>query len=232
MDQTHRHKNESEEHLSQDPQKKTMHIPMMFTRPSYVAPENVLSHLYGEWSVWHSDLYKSSPSNQMLVNLSPSSQFQVSEKKNMGPLLLEKKWAGEYDVISSQCFGTLAHGFEPWCTSYIRVNRLDIEHIVVSLLGIGFDEAYFSRRRPIHLSFKVQLDIIGKDDIYLSIDNSDLQEIINTRLPEKGSSSYHLIRSVRINQPQVNIPLSTFLFTQVLGSCISLFFHDKMCHPP
>jgi len=205
---------------------------MMFTRPFSLAPENVLSHMYGEWSVWHSDLYKSLPSNQMLVNLSPSFHFQVSEKKNMGPLLFEKKWLGEYEVVSSQCFGTFAQGFEPWCTSQIRVNRLDIEQIVVSFFGIGFDEAYFSRRQPIDFSFNVKLDIIGKDDIYLSLENSDLQEIVNTRVPEKGSSSYHLVRSVRINQPQVNIPLSTFLFTQVLGSCISLFFHDKMCHPP
>jgi hypothetical protein len=57
----------------------------------------------------------------------------------------------------------------------------------------------------------------GMDDIYL-------QSI------KRNDDCFHIVRSVRINEPSVDIPISTFLITQIVGTILGHVINQVLFH--
>lgn len=186
---------------------------------------------YGEWSVWHSNLPKFMGPNKIMVNLFPHDELQISHKKFLGPFLYEKKWRGNYTVDS------VDSPYSPDSPNHLVNNTLvhiqfhEMERYPVSLFGIGVDEIpLVMTRQPDVSALKMDLNIVHNNDMYLTVPNSQLQKFLRRSLPLDKTTSYHLVRSIYNDQPKVNVPISTFIATQLLGTLMGYVIHDRMCH--
>ena len=95
--------------------------------------------------------------------------------------------------------------------NYRTVIRFDsYRNYLLSIYGVGMD-GYFSSeyKKCADIKTILHLYIIKPNDLYLC----------NER------ECYHLVKSIRINEPQINVPISTFVFTQLLGVCLTQLFH-------
>lgn len=213
---------------------------------------------YGEWSVWHSNLPQFMGPNKIMVNLFPHDEVQISHKKYLGPLLYEKKWTGRYTLSDPGCAlvdpwapveSTTATAvvvdprisldpavpagpdWKPVCESVVDIEFSEIAHFLVSFFGIGVDELVpLTVTKSDSTRLQMELNIVGSNDIYLTAHNQQLDRFLRRPLPLGKMTSYHLVRSVQNDQPKVNVPISTFVVTQLLGTLIGYLIHDTMCH--
>lgn len=210
---------------------------------------------YGEWSVWYSNLPKFMGPNKIMVNLFPHDEIQISHKKYLGPFLYEKKWSGKYTLSEtpmspvppmSSATGTALNNLEnpmasssattmveetPVCESIVDIEFSEIAHFLVSFFGIGVDElAPLTVTKSESSRVRMELQIVGSNDIFLVVENQQLHPFLRRPLPLNKTTSYHLVRSVQNDQPKVNVPISTFIVTQLLGTLMGYFIHDQMCH--
>lgn len=206
---------------------------MTFLAFSFI-PEQLLSHLYGEWSVWHSNLPHFVGPNKIMVNLYPQNCLEVKMKEYVGPCLYEKKWIGSYRLTNIGCetngLSNFPDDFQTVCSSGVDISFTEIVHSMVSLFGIGVDEVPVPIKKAKCTNISMKLSIVGRDDMYLTVSNRELKDFITRRLPLEKHTSYHLVRSIYNDQPKVNTPFSTFIVTQLLGTLIGYWMHDKMCH--
>jgi len=190
---------------------------------------------YGEWSVWHSNLPQFMGPNKIMVNLFPHDELQISHKKFLGPFLYEKKWTGRYTLDSNHnkdvSLPSSMNGWKPVCEGVVHLAFCEMERYPVSLFGIGIDEIPLPMTtRPDSSLLTMDLSIVGNDDMYLTVSNAELQKFLRRALPVDKTTSYHLVRSIQNDQPKVNVPISTFIATQLLGTLMGYVVHDRMCH--
>lgn len=201
---------------------------------------------YGEWSVWHSNLPQFMGPNKIMVNLFPHDEFQISHKKYLGPILYEKKWTGKYTLVDPWAptktkttvvvdpgvsLDRPGPDWKPVCESVVDIEFTEIAHFLVSFFGIGVDEFVpLTVTKSDSTKLQMELNIVGSNDIYLTVQNQQLHPFLRRPLPVGKMTSYHLVRSVQNDQPKVNVPISTFIVTQLLGTLIGYFMHDTMCH--
>jgi len=205
---------------------------------------------YGEWSVWYSNIPKFMGPNKLMVNLFPHDEVQISQKKYFGPFLYEKKWSGNYTLSESlptvatttaTATTTALETIEPSssistvegtpvCENIVDIEFSEIAHFLVSFFGIGVDELTpLTVTKSDSSRVQMELQIVGSNDIFLTVQNQQLHPFLRRPLPLNKTTSYHLVRSVQNDQPKVNVPISTFLVTQLLGTLFGYILHDQMC---
>ena len=189
---------------------------------------------YGEWSVWHSNLPKFLGPNKVMVNLFPEDELQISHKKYVGPFLLEKKWKGHYNLFTNT-EDRDTHNLSPTqrdCVGIVNIIFREKEHVLVSLFGIGVDEIPLTFLRSDSIPLTMDLRIVGNNDMYLTVSNTQLQKFLARSLPVDKTTSYHLVRSIQNDQPKINVPLSTLLATQLFSMIMGYLLHTAppLCH--
>lgn len=169
-----------------------------------------LAHLYGEWSLWYANLHSFAGPNKIMVYLYPKTNLEIVYKRTIGPCLFVDRELGSFN-------GNLEEWREDRSSSSLRRVHVNVtfterSRSMVSFLGIGVEE--LDLRYPIPLrgnQENMELVIVGRDDLFLTT--------------PKTQTTYHLIRSSWINQPSINVPFSTLVATQVVGTVIGFFLH-------
>jgi hypothetical protein len=202
---------------------------------STVPIQSILYQLYGEWSVWHSNLPHFLGPNRVKVNLYPQQQLEISVKRYIGPFLYERKWAGRYALGDTSCASgegcDFPQDFKPLCDAKVGIEFSEMIVRMISVFGIGVDEVPLPLKRVKNTNLVMDLSIVGRDDMYLTVPNDQLSRLLNRRrvLPPDKRTSYHLVRCVQDDQPRVSVPFSTFVATQLLGTFMGYWMHDAMC---
>lgn len=188
--------------------------------------QELFPKLYGEWTVWHSTMPRFSKSNAATVALYPQSRMELCIRRQQGPLLWQDTLDGNYHVIgSTECWGGgdgETHDGSRSCQSQLMLHITRSQRELLSIFGIGVDIP-FMRRTITHRSFRLalELQILEQDDLFLS----------------NAMYSIHLVRSIHSNQPDVNVPLSTLMASQLVGMAFAellkilahtLWFHDHI----
>ena len=96
------------------------------------------------------------------------------------------------------------------------------KRLVVSIFGVGVEELNIYYPVPLRIPGKfhrevMEVSVVGNDDIFLTT-NSNSSYL----------SAYHLIRSASLNQPTVNVPFTTLVFTQIVSMCIAYLVHKTV----
>lgn len=159
------------------------------------------SRLYGEWILWHSTFdTTTSPknTNRMVIHIYPHNKFTVSYRYANGPIVYNRHKIGTYrNALDTTAINVSLH----------LVSRTD--HLV-SVCGLGL---YCKTRQDIiDEAYKLSMTCLGTDDIFLT-------DFHNTE------SAFHLVRSVRVVEPNIEVGLSSFLITQLLGIVINELLH-------
>jgi hypothetical protein len=160
---------------------------------------------YGEWSLWHSNIRNKLLSNKIIVSLYPENNFEYVEYKKIGPLIVEYLYDGNYKIFSNNFNINKDIG-----NVIFRQKNLKIK--LISIFGIGFDELPIICNQSINKKVRLNYNIIGKDDIFLN----------------KYNNYFHLIRHTRSNDPNINVPLSTLLLSNIIGLLFSYFLHKNL----
>lgn len=168
--------------------------------------------LYGEWTVWHSHHLSYKGSNRMLVRLYPESTIEVCYREYIGPWLIETRKFGEFNLDDDIEYNQdhMKNKFDPVCKSNVSIQYQKKEYKLLSFLGIGFDNVSPLRSEDYNIKLKMKLYIVDRNDLFLTINNQE---------------HYHLIRSIRLNEPDVNIPISTLIATNLFGMVMTALIH-------
>lgn len=164
------------------------------------------SQLYGEWTIWHSHHHSSSKaSNRILVGLYPESIIEVCYREYKGPWLIETRKMGEFYLENDS-----KTNFDPVCKSNICVQYSKKEEKILSFLGIGFDDISPLHIEEHNIKLDMKLYVVDRNDLFLTINENEY---------------YHLMRSIRLNEPMINIPISTLIATNVFGMIMTAIIH-------
>ena len=168
--------------------------------------------LYGEWMIWHSHNPSFKGSNRMLVSLYPESVIEVCYKEYQGPWLIETRKTGEFYFTEDLTYESDSGmtNFEPICKSNICVQYKQKERKVLSFLGIGFDDISPLHTEPHDVKLNMKLYIVDRNDLFLTLNDHE---------------HYHLMRSVRVNEPNINVPISTLIATNLFGMIMTALIH-------
>lgn len=154
------------------------------------------SQLYGEWSVWHSH---EQGSNKIVVGLYPESNIEICYRKYQGPWLIQTRKIGHFYIIGE-------NDQEP----LVSIQYNEKEYKILSFLGIGFDDISLTRKDNYPINVDMKLYVVDRNDLFLSMSNKE---------------HYHLVRSVRVNEPDVNVPISTLIATNIFGMLMTELLH-------
>lgn len=162
--------------------------------------------LYGEWIVWHSTNQEFL--NREVVHIYPNNKLVISYRYKKGPFLYHREKQGRYDIKIQD---------KESLTTTIDININGCKETLLSIYGVGIQDILgHLKTREIKydlIMMDMNIHCVGPDDLYLSSKNNQ-------------ENDYHLIRSVRINEPKIDIPISTFIFTQIIGTIISQILHS------
>lgn len=176
------------------------------------APTNnwFMAQLYGEWSLWHSTDPSFKGPNRVMVSLHPDNMIDVCHKRHMGPFLVRDKRIGKFIVSDDQQTAEcVVSGLDAICTGDVIVDFYSSERRLLSVFGIGLDKCPLIFENKIELESNMRLHVVGRDDLFLTSDQC----------------YYHLVRSIRANQPTVDVPLSTLMSTQLMSMLIAYMLH-------
>lgn len=171
------------------------------------------SQLYGEWTIWHSHHPSSKGSNRMLVGLYPESIIEVCYREYKGPWLIETRKMGEFHMDDDLMYddnNNSKNKFDPVCKSNICIQYQKKERKVLSFLGIGFDDISPLHTEDHTTKLNMKLYIVDRNDLFLTINEKE---------------HYHLMRSIRVNEPNINVPISTLIATNLFGMIMTALIH-------
>jgi hypothetical protein len=160
------------------------------------------SRLYGEWILWHSTFdTTTSPksTNRMVIHIYPHNKFTVSYRYTKGPIVYNRQKIGRYMNTPLETTDSKVH--------LHLTSRTD--HLI-SLCGLGLHCK--TKQDKIDEAYEVSMTCLGTDDIFLTDSNN-------------SESAFHLVRSVRVVEPNIEVGLSSFLITQLLGIIINELLH-------
>jgi hypothetical protein len=180
------------------------------------------SQLFGEWTVWHSHNPSFRGSNKMLVGLYPDSIIEVTYKQYIGPWLIETRKIGEFtfqkDVTHKHKKNNrkrkrpYQHLPPIYKSSNVCVQYSKKYVKILSFLGIGFDDISPLHTQLHDVCLNMSLFIVDKNDLFLTMNNNK-------------DEHYHLIRSIRVNEPSINVPISTLIATNIVGMIMTALIH-------
>lgn len=165
-------------------------------------------NFYGEWTLWHSttaDL----PDNRVVVHIYPDNQLTLNYRFTRGPMVCHKSKTGVYSILGLD--------------KHQEKHRVDVsfhhkEELFLSVYGIGLQNFNIRTKKEEDFSrFSFVMTMDGTDDIYLQSTTHE-------------DDCFHIVRSVRINEPSVDIPISTFLITQIIGTIIGHIINQVLFH--
>jgi hypothetical protein len=156
-------------------------------------------HMFGEWIIWHSTSERLPPTNRVIVHVYPNDAISVSYRYECGPFVYKREKIGSYKLLE-----------EKNAIDLTLENRPD-KLLSCMGLGLGFIDIHdngsnASPGRPFRMKLQLDLDP-GKDNLFLSSEND--------------KTCFHLVRSVRVDEPKIDIPLLRFVFTQILGNLVA-----------
>lgn len=163
---------------------------------------------YGEWTLWHSTV-PDLPDNRVVVHIYPDKQLTLKYRFTKGPMVFHKSKKGTYRVFDND---------EDNEQKRAEVAFHHTEEIFLSVYGIGlqnFNIKTRSHNEESKHSFCMTMG--GTDDIYL-------------KSIAHNNDCFHIVRSVRINEPSVDIPISTFLITQIFGTLLGHAINELVFH--
>jgi hypothetical protein len=175
-----------------------------------VQPTVSFPKFYGEWTLWHSTV-PDLPDNRVVVHIYPDNQLSLSYRFMRGPVVYHKSKTGTY------------HMFQEDYDKDDEKRKVDVlfhhtEEIFLSVYGMGLQNFNIkTKKKSIKTKYSFSMTMPDTDDIYL-------QSIV------RNDDCFHMIRSVRINEPSVDIPISTFLITQVLGTILGHVINQVLFH--
>lgn len=164
---------------------------------------------YGEWMLWHSTV-PNLPDNRVIIHIYPDNQLSLKYRFMKGPVVYHKSKTGTYKIFPE----------EENEKRKVDVEFHHTEEVFLSMYGIGLQNFNIrTKKKKIQNHFSFSMTMAGIDDIYL-------QSI------KRNDDCFHIVRSIRINEPSVDIPISTFLITQVVGTILGhvinqVFFHTN-----
>lgn len=170
------------------------------------------TRLYGEWILWHSTFDGSHKNmNRMVIHIYPKNKFSVSYRYATGPVIYNRQKWGNYRYNDHSADDDEDDDVSLTLHLNSRTDRL------ISICGVGLNILEWETRHD-HIAeqYEVSMHCLGTDDILLT-DAGD------------ENSLFHLVRSVRVVEPRVEVGLSSFVMTQLLGlvinECIHILLH-------
>lgn len=163
---------------------------------------------YGEWTLWHSTV-PDLPDNRVVIHIYPDNQLTMKYRFMRGPVVYNKSKVGMYKISS------VDNEYEK---RSVEVLFHHTEEIFLSVYGIGLQNFNIKTKKKRETKrFSFAMTMAGTDDIYL-------QSI------KRNDDCFHIVRSVRINEPSVDIPISTFLITQIVGTILGHVINQVLFH--
>lgn len=162
---------------------------------------------YGEWMLWHSTV-PDLPDNRVVVHIYPDNQLSLKYRFMKGPVVYHKSKIGTYKIFPEE---------------ENEKRKVDVvfhhtEEVFLSMYGIGLQNFNIrTKKKRILNKFSFSMTMAGMDDIYL-------QSI------RRNDDCFHIVRSIRINEPSVDIPISTFFITQVVGTILGHVINQVLFH--
>jgi len=224
---------------------KVLHHTIHNTSHSLENFKDFLSPLYGEWSLWHASTNTRSfvGPNKVIVYLYPHSKIELIFKRTIGPVIFKDHEVGNFklyvdngmnDGMNGGMNGGMNDGMNGGLNkdtvmihSYGHSrNKIEVmveferrKRLVVSIFGVGVEELNIYYPVPLRIPGKfhrevMEVSVVGNDDIFLT-----------TNTNSSYLSAYHLIRSTSLNQPTINVPFTTLVFTQIVSMCIAYLVH-------
>lgn len=164
---------------------------------------------YGEWTLWHSTM-PDLPDNRAVVHIYPENHLTFKYRFTRGPIVFHKTKKGLFRISNTDEFEEEKH--------QVDVSFYDSEEYFLSVYGIGLQNFNIkTQKKDTKTDYKFALTMVGTDDIYL-------------RCVDPQDDCFHLVRSIRINEPSVDIPLSTFLITQIVGTLLGHVMNEWFFH--
>lgn len=168
--------------------------------------------LFGEWSVWHSNVPSFMGPNRMTVGLYPDSIIEVSQKFCIGPCILEKTKVGSYRLEPTYEYEK-KNDLDPVYRTSVHLHFHHRCHHILSVFGIGLDNLPLKFTEPFEYNQDMSLFIVEQGDLYLTFPS--------TKDTSNDMYCYHLVRKVQTKEPSVNVPLSTLVATHLLSIMIT-----------
>lgn len=181
---------------------------------NFLSPVEAFPKFYGEWMLWHSTV-PDLPDNRVVVHIYPDNQIKMKYRFMKGPVVFHKSKMGTYKI-------THQHIQEQEDEEEQR-HKVDVlfhstEEVFLSVYGIGLQNFNIkTKKKNTPSMYRFSMTFVGINDIYL-------QSIAHT------DDCFHIVRSVRINEPSVDIPISTFIITQIIGSIMGHMINQVLFH--
>jgi len=164
---------------------------------------------YGEWTLWHSTV-PALPDNRVVIHIYPDNHLTMKYRFMKGPFVFHKSKVGIYSISTNND------------DNYEEKHNVDVlfhhtEEIFLSAYGIGLQNFNIKTdKKKVNTKFRFSMTMAGTDDIYLQ--------------STKNDDCFHIVRSVRINEPSVDIPISTFVITQIVGTIMGHVINEILFH--
>lgn len=164
---------------------------------------------YGEWTLWHSTIPEL-PDNRVVFHIFPEDQLTMKYRFTKGPFVFHKTKIGTYRIMSKMG----GYEEERHCVD-VQFHRT--EEYFLSVYGIGLQNLNIKTRKKENITrFRFIMSFAGNDDIYLQ--------------QQHNHDCFHIVRSVRINEPSIDIPISTFIITQIIGNILGHIINEVLFH--
>lgn len=175
---------------------------------SLVVATTAFPRFYGEWMLWHSTV-RELPDNRVVIHIYPDDQVTLKYRFTRGPFVFHKSKQGHYYI----------HKHDDEERHRVDVSFHRTEEVFLSAYGIGLQNLRIKTRDETKSKkdYRFSMIFAGTDDIYL-------QSTTNT------DDSFHIVKSIRIIEPSVDIPITTFIITQIIGTILGHVINELLFH--
>lgn len=159
----------------------------------------------------HSTCIRAPPSNRAVVHIYPDNQLVVSYRFRTGPFVYNRQKQGQYSLVEEKPDKQIVS-----CVFHKKSDQL------LSLYGVGLNEfgVVTTKESTMEEKYKYLLTMHDVENIFLNQNYDDHVDTVYV----------HLVRSVRVNEPSIDVPFSTFVFTQILGIIITNVINHMSKH--
>lgn len=159
----------------------------------------------GEWVVRHSTHRRAPPDNRAVVHVYPENRLVLAHRHSLGPLVCLRQLHGMYTLTTNSDSVTDEKRVVT-CTFHEKRDT------ILSVYGVGLHGVFeVTTKKEAFKQYKFFFMMHGVSDVFLTATD-----------PVDESTFYcHLVRCVRIDEPNIDVPFSTFIFTQLLGIVFS-----------
>lgn len=172
---------------------------------AFMSPLFHLRQLYGEWIIAHSNHPDFKSVNSKMITLYPRKDIVTSQPQYIGPFLCSFERCGEFEV----CCRDTCNSDDGDVICDITIRWKEEKRYIDAILGIGIKGVQVYSE-SLDYTTNLSLHIFEKNNLYLS-------DGLNHHL--------HLIRNIQQNRPSTETPLSTFIFSQILGTVLVNLLH-------